>query len=89
MNIKNLLLLVLLLPLTIEAEPFPEHLKHSSLILICSSATEEWIVTWGMATEWFPDETPARIVFNDGKGRETVLPTPKEYRCNVLMAKKK
>ncbi len=97
---KILILLIILFPLILQAEPFPERLKDSSQVLICHSVgknknvvvvdrTEEWIITWGMAYEWFPNETPMRILFKDTRGLITVLPTPSDYSCTVIPKAKK
>ncbi len=92
----------MLFPLMSQAEPFPEHLKKSSQILVChpisgnKNATirnrgDEWIITWGMAYEWFPHEDPVRILFKDPRGLITILPASlsKEYTCTALAPKKK
>ncbi len=85
-----------------QAEPFPEQLKKSSQILVChpisgnknntvTNRGDEWLITWGMAYEWFPNEDPVRILFRDSRGLITVLPASlsKEYTCTALVAKKK
>ena len=99
---KILILLIILFPLILQAEPFPEQLKKSSQILVCypindsksytvRNRSNEWIITWGMAYEWFPNEDPVRILFKDTRGLITILPASlsKEYTCTAFVNKKK
>ena len=82
-----------------KAEPFPEYLKEHPQIMQCYEVTKRdgtwiinhnktWILTWGMAKEWYENEDGSyTIVFVDPKtGRVTKIPTPENYTCREYKA---
>ncbi len=80
-----------------EAEPFPEHLKTFPQAYECYTSkikngkkvkADTWLITWHMATEWFPELGDDNYIVFKGS-RTTTIPTPEEYNCTVWIAPSK
>ena len=89
--------LVVFLAKSAKSEPFPEHMKGFKggamefytyhIDKGVEVIDDKWIITWSMATEWFPELGAYNYIVFEGRYR-TTLPPPPEHRFRIWLPPK-